>query len=254
VYKDAFLAHTKLTLRLDLLVRSSLKDKLLQMPSWVPNFFTENVVGLTYAVGTRASGISSAQIKYFPPDTLQVTGTHFDTIHGVGKKVVQTWEDLFQAARDIGKERLLAECYPTGEKMLDAFAWAVSSALLHERFPAVSTYFTVEKWKEIILASVSDNCSIKGVGAYSGYPTMMLSAIKGKRIFFTLEGYIGYAPEEVKPGKLLSLRCFLRGLTYSRRGPCLCASWLQRASIASTTQSSEASHHWPVLCLWPHGW
>ncbi|MCJ1246985.1 hypothetical protein MMC30_004196 [Trapelia coarctata] len=122
VYKNTFLSYINLARRLDLLGRASIKEQLVGLPSWVPNWSSTNKTGLVLDFGTRASGVSSAQASYLPPSTLEVTGVHHSTVQSIGEPALGSVHDTFQAVRKIGRERLETEAYPTGESLLEAYA------------------------------------------------------------------------------------------------------------------------------------
>jgi hypothetical protein len=183
--------------RLELFDVRHLQCPIPNMPSWVPNWSVHPIVSPDRR-GCFASGFSASLASYCSPSILEVLGVHCSTVRTVAPTTIKTIDDLFDLCRNVGLDRLRQEVYVTGLPLLDAYALALSHGSLKERFPHYGGLFTIKEFKELLVAEVNfcprtkdqdDKCA------------RILWLVRNYKFLFTLEGYVGFGPEETRPGK-----------------------------------------------------
>ncbi|KAK0629341.1 heterokaryon incompatibility protein-domain-containing protein [Bombardia bombarda] len=209
VYKDAFLAHSRATQRLDLLKHCDLSGRSIGGPSWVPDWskteFASPILSEQWA-----TGISRAWFTYRDeePEMLEVVGTLYSTVKTVSSSaapkqeeetllVVKDWYQ--QLALDLGTT------YPGGEDIKTAFILTLCMNRTNLRHPDVH-FWPVLEWTyyldEILqLGPESSNDPI-----YLERETAnLIQKIRGRRFFMTEDGHFGTAPAGVEAGDAICL-------------------------------------------------
>jgi hypothetical protein len=151
VFKDTFLAHVILTQRLELLRTCNKSDQLAGSPSWVPNCCKPNKgINLTY-IRSCAGSVSSSQAHYQMPDTLEVISVPLLIVSTVNESSSDPINDAFRCLRILGIDRLQSLAYPTGENLLDAYAWSLALGTLREQMPDHRGYPTLEDFRRALI-------------------------------------------------------------------------------------------------------
>lgn len=87
--------------------------------------------------------------------------------------------------------------YPTGETLLEVYAWTLSIGFVAERY-LKSQCPSLESFKDTI-RNVSNNS--QSTINHKGLFDSALFIARGRKLLFTQNGYIGIGPGETQPGK-----------------------------------------------------
>jgi hypothetical protein len=202
VYKSTFLEHVSLVHRLELLVTCDIRgQKTVGLPSWVPDWSGDISEEVGFFTDSYCTGYSSSQIRFLPPDTLEVTGVRCLTISTVGEYLLNSDDDIFNVIQGLGMEKLTKDSYITGQSLLDAYAWTMSRGQLRDRFHTVTTDPSVEEMKKFILGK-AQGISEETIGHIPINQFSRLTRYTSRqKLVSTDEGYIGLGVSRTQPGK-----------------------------------------------------
>jgi hypothetical protein len=201
VYKDAFLAHTNVTHRLELLKHCDLAKRSIKGPSWVPDWSGTDFAAPIISE-QLSTGLSRAHFRYVAPKILEVVGiqcTTVQTVCGVASTeidkallIVPEWfEDLPE--RDI---------YINGQTMIEAFALTLCMNRTRERQPT-NRFLSVSEFVDLLRAILSLNGDSSNHQIYIDREIAnTIQKIRGRRFFTTEDGHIGTAPVGIQPGEI----------------------------------------------------
>jgi hypothetical protein len=188
--------------RLELLSFCDIRDNHATMPSWVPNWSVGTIPDWRPFSGSCASGFSSSVVDYIAPDIIEVVGVQCGTITVTNRSLLHSESDIFDLIRHIGTDRLVNEPYvPTGESLLDTYAWTLSSGRLKDRYTYSTSTLTVQGFKSILLSAKSHSAlEIENPEAIS--ESCMLPTLNERMHFWSDDGYIGLGPGSASTGIL----------------------------------------------------
>lgn len=208
VFKGVFIEHLNLVNRLELFETSGIREGGFT-PTWAPalesDFMTDRMP--LWRSGVFASGFSAAVAEYKAPNILKLTGVMCSLVTGVLDQPIHTLNEVFDIMRSIGSEKLLEMSYPTGESLLDAYAWTMSVGILGDKFtnyPAI----TLQEFKETLINQMDLDSQLSEESRVYRSQSTLLERIAGRRLFTSKEGYIGFGPETTQPGDVI---CTLLG-------------------------------------------
>lgn len=196
-YKSTFLNHVLEVHRLELLDQCYLSTRLVGCPSWVPNWFVPNTAFLLIDMTLASSGCSSAHWRYISPNTLEVLGVEYSRVRSVIQPEVGGLQKLLEFITEKGIENLQNLAYPTGESLIDAYAYTLYVGRLAEVFDGYVGYETLQEAKETILNMLFNYPKLDF--NRSDVPSL---AIGSRGFIVTENGYFGAAAEGTQPGKL----------------------------------------------------
>jgi hypothetical protein len=203
VYKDAFLAHSHMTNRLELLRQCDLVGRELRGPSWVPDWSHTEFAApiLNYQLST---GISPACFTYIQPDILEVVGKHCTTIESVSEAASKTPEETLLAVKQWRLHLPKAKKYNmTGESMEQAFAVTLCMDRTRGRHP-YSHFLSGAEWVGMLRRMLRLTEASRDDPIYSERETAnTVQKLRGRRFFTTVDGHIGIAPAGAQPGESL---------------------------------------------------
>jgi hypothetical protein len=199
VFKDVFLAYLDVVRRFDLIQRCNNQERLQGLPSWAPNWVGSGRAHPIYGLGLAASSISSAHSHYVPPDILEVVGTRISTISSVDSPEMCSLDDLFSVLRNLGLEKYQETSYVAGGSLFDAYAWAVCSGQLQDRYSHTSAFPTLEGWRDTILNRLR-NPDLSETRKEPYFWHWVQNYTTGRRIIRTDNGYVGTVMGEPQAG------------------------------------------------------
>ena len=201
VYKDAFLAHTGVTLRLELLKHCNLPKQSTRGPSWVPDWskaeFTAPILSEQIS-----SGLSRAHFKYVSPNVLNVMGVRCTTAQKVSAAASMEIDKTLSIVREWLEDLPKTDLYVSGETMIEAFALTLCMNRTCERHPT-NHFLSVSEFicllREIIISDVdSDKDTIGSDREIAN----IIQKIRGRAFFTTEDGHMGTAPCGILPGEI----------------------------------------------------
>ncbi|CZR66363.1 uncharacterized protein PAC_16264 [Phialocephala subalpina] len=125
-------------------------------------------------------------------------------------KALDTTQDLADFARRIGS-RATGHSYVTGEDLLDAYAWTLSSGTLRDRYKALQHYPTHAEMKELILHHTTKASKETSDKKLSDKFERFVQYSKGKSFMEATNGYIGIGISSVRPGDMV---CTILGCSH----------------------------------------
>lgn len=190
VYRDALLAQVQLTKRTDLLRHAKIEQCCSGWPSWVPDWTA--VQSDFFGHPRQASGSSAAEVHYYPPNVLEVSGIECCTISSANDVVPgnATYELQSTSTND----------YVAGGSLLHALLEVVSIGRTRDRYPSIAVYKTMEELQADYQHFISGNLGIEDTlrclknVLNSNYTTYIT----------TQEGYLGVTSASTQKGGCLN--------------------------------------------------
>jgi Heterokaryon incompatibility protein (HET) len=201
VYKDAFLVHTGVTQRLELLKHCVLARRSTGGSSWVPDWSMTDFAAPILSE-QLSTGLSRVHIKYVAPSLLEVVGVRCTSVQTVsaaapmeiGKalSIVPKWLE------DLGK----LDVYVNGETMIKAFALVLCMNRTRERYPT-NHFLNVSEFVDLLREIVSLDVDSDKNPIYSNREIAnTIQKIRGRAFFTTEDGHIGTAPSGIQKGEI----------------------------------------------------
>ena len=198
VYRDAFLAHLKLTRRIEMFVGTR-PNPSPGWPSWVPDW---QATGLRRMASYQfSSGCSSAHYSFEAPNTLQVLGVRSTVVSWVEEEE----ERIGVYGVKVRVESLMARCqadpstsYIGGGSMGDALAWTATQGRCND-YLGTGYISLMGIWDSIMNSQPSESGSDTKTLTFA--EAQVLDTCEGRRFIATTEGYIGLCPMGVEIGK-----------------------------------------------------
>lgn len=202
VYRDTFLAHMKLTKRLEMFLGTEPNPSRC-WPSWVPDW-DANTLSPRVHTYIFSSGCSRTHYSYedTTPKVLHVLGV---------RSAVVSWAEEEKETNETNDIKLrvnslLAHCqagpttsYTGGGSMGDALAWTVVGGWCYEDFG--SPHATLgESWHSIVNSHPMG--SSHGGETLARKETRMIDTCASRIFIGTQQGYIGLCPVSVKNGEI----------------------------------------------------
>ncbi|KAI1079341.1 heterokaryon incompatibility protein-domain-containing protein [Whalleya microplaca] len=226
VYKEAFLACSAISCRLDLLSHINDGTASWESPSWVPDWPQGVDDFLQVNFFSTAGGISKASYELATPDTLRVRGVPVGEVHRVERAVQGESDRVFDIWRHpdaLGVEEWSGSRY---EHLLDAFLDLVLVGCTRERYPTNLSYPSWLELKGKYLKDLANDTVSLGM-----LPEIRTSRLRNLSFVITIQGLLGLAPTNTAPGDLICvflgchmpmiLRPVSSGNGFRIVGPCL---------------------------------
>ncbi|KAI0007217.1 heterokaryon incompatibility protein-domain-containing protein [Xylariaceae sp. FL0662B] len=226
VYKDAFLAFSAITCRLDLLSHINYGTASWEMPSWVPDWSQGVDTFLQVNFFSTAAGMSKASYELVAPNTLRVKGVSVGEVHRAERAVFGESDRIFEIWRHsdaLGIETWSGSQY---EQLLDAFLDLLLVGCTRERYPTNLSYPSWQEFKSKYLKDLATDAISLGM-----LPEVRPSRLRNLSFVFTTQGLLGLAPINTEPGDLICvfLGCHMpmvcrpasSGNGFKIIGPCL---------------------------------
>ena len=195
VYKQAFLAHSDLTQRLELFRCCRLVELPSDFPSWVPNW-ERNDPYSSRTSERSTSRISAAHMRYLRPRTLEVIGKFCGKVSSVGPPARGSDEDILEIIRTWMPQNSQRQYRESNETLLDAFLYVLYLGNIQERIPN-SGHRSIDNTREHFWAMIDSPPAVSDRRKEAGID---LRSMRGKAFFDTNEGHIGLAVSEVEAG------------------------------------------------------
>jgi hypothetical protein len=194
LYRDTFLLYAKHIERLDLFKHCDVVERVINEPSWVPDWSARRPHA-AYIVPQFSAGFSMACFSYDAPKTLHVLGVRYAVISDVSGCLPSDWRAICEYVNHQLRGRESAT-YITGDRLKDAYALALTSGRVEERWPDFG-FPSLNEWVQEVEASVDASSVAK-------YPSSVESALltcQWRNIIETDEGYVGLATNGTKHGE-----------------------------------------------------
>ncbi|KAF4996974.1 hypothetical protein FGRMN_4192 [Fusarium graminum] len=208
VYKDAFIAHCRITKRLELFNDCQFNASQLDWPSWLPDWYS----AIPTAVPTRlmfASGVSPCEVAFEANNVLRAEGVKCATINKVGAVASSSQDvDSLRMIREWAAAYVDSSLYVTGQSKLEAFASVICGYRLRERYPKLITLPSIQQWAATLGDEIMDQQSDQAHVLDLPYVRDAIGFSKHKAFVSSEEGYFGLAPPETKEGDVI---CVLLG-------------------------------------------
>ncbi|KAM0342381.1 hypothetical protein ACHAPU_009568 [Fusarium lateritium] len=202
VYKEAFLAHTNVTQRLELLKHCNLGERQIGGPSWVPDW-SKTELAAPLLSEQLSSGLSRAWFTHKGTDMLEVQGIQHATVKSVSCVASKVEEDTLLVVKDWFKDLPVGD-YCTGESMETALALTLCMERTRERHPYNHNKSNAE-WVETLHKMLSLTVDSRDDPFYLERETAnTIQKVRGRRMFVTENGLIGTAPSCTQIGESLS--------------------------------------------------
>jgi len=206
VYKEAFLSHSEMTHRLELLKHCDLANRNIGGPSWVPDW-SKTEFAAPILNNQMATGISRAWFAYYSgDDVLEVAGTLQTTIKTVSTAASKLPNETLLAARQWHAQLPSTKKYLTDESIEQAFALTLCMNRTREQHP-YDHFLSATEWVGVLrrmlrlTAASSSNDPI-----YKERETAnTIQKMRGRRFFTTSDGHIGIAPAGAQVGETISI-------------------------------------------------
>jgi hypothetical protein len=200
-FRNIFLEYLSLTQRLDLIRFCNIEHAHQGMPTWIPNWAILSYSRIVSSSGVCASGFSSSHTRYYAPLVLEAVGVRCARVGVVGS-IIRTEEDLYDIINTVGVKDINTN-HLTGESLLDAWAWTLSTGLLKDRFMEQGKFTSLEEFKTILVKQ-KDSSTIVGENSNGIIASVTHNVGIGLVPFSTEEGYCGIGARTTHPGT-----CFL---------------------------------------------
>ncbi|KAF4996562.1 hypothetical protein FGRMN_4446 [Fusarium graminum] len=203
VYKEAFLAHTNVTQRLELLKHCNLADRQIGGPSWVPDW-SKTELAAPLLSEQLSSGLSRAWFTHKENDMFEVYGIQHTTVKSVSCMASKVEEDTLLAVKDWFKDLPVGD-YCTGESMETAFALTLCMERTRERHPYNHNKSKAE-WVQTLHKMLSLTADSREDPLYLERETAnTIQKVRGRRLFVSENGLIGTAPACTQIGDSIGL-------------------------------------------------
>lgn len=201
VYKDAFLAHTAVTQRLELLKHCVLAKRSTGGPSWVPDWSKTDFAAPILSE-QLSTGLSCVHFKYVAPNVLEVVGVRCTTVQTVSAAASTEIDKALLVVPEWLEDLSETDVYVNGQTMIEAFALTLCMNRTRERHPT-NHFLSVSEFvyllREIVSLDVdSDNDPIYADREIAN----TIQKIRGRAFFTTEDGHIGIAPRGIQPGEI----------------------------------------------------
>ncbi|KAK0705996.1 hypothetical protein B0T26DRAFT_725169 [Lasiosphaeria miniovina] len=207
VYRDAFLAHSRATLRLDLLKHCDLAAHDVESsdapsPSWVPDWSRTEFAAPVLSE-QLATGISRAWFTH-RGDVLEVLGVRHATVAAVSSRAAAKVEDKTLCVVREWREQFCSPAsgtYPlTGETLDQAFVLALCMDRTRERNPG-NHNLDEAQWVAMLRRIVRLGEGEDAAALYAEREIAnTIQKVRGRRFFRTADGLFGTAPAGVQVG------------------------------------------------------
>ena len=201
VYKDAFIVHTCVTRRLELLKHCDLAKRSIGGPSWVPDWSKTDFAAPILSE-QLSTGLSCAHYKYIAHDVLEVVGLRCTVVQTVSAaasmEIDKTLSIVPKWLADLPK----TDVYINGETMVEAFALTLCMDRTRERHPT-QHFLNVSEFVFLLQEIVSSDVNSDKHPLYSNREIAnTIQKIRGRTFFTTEDGHIGTAPHGIQPGEI----------------------------------------------------
>ena len=201
VYKDAFIVHTGVTQRLELLKHCVLAKRSTGGPSWVPDWskadFAAPILSEQFS-----TGLSCVHIKYVAPNVLEVVGVRCTTVQTVSAAAPTEIDKALLIVPKWLEDLPKTDVYVNGETMIEAFALTLCMNRTRERHPT-NHFLSVSEFVYLLREIVSLDVDSDKDPIYSDREIAnMIQKIRGRAFFTTADGHIGTAPRGIQSGEI----------------------------------------------------
>jgi len=201
VYRDAFMLHTSITQRLELLKHCVLAKRSTGGPSWVPDWSITDFAAPILSE-QLSTGLSRVHLNYVAPDVLEVVGIRCTTVRTVSAVASSEIDKALLIVPQWLEDLPKSDVYVNGETMITAFALTLCMNRTRERHPT-NHFLSVLEFVSLLREIVSLDVDSDKDPIYSNREIAnMIQKIRGRAFFTTEDGHIGTAPAGIQQGEI----------------------------------------------------
>jgi len=201
VYKDALLAHTNVTHRLELLRHCDLAKRSIEGPSWVPDWSRTDFAAPIHN-HQLSTGLSRAHFRYVAPKILEVVGIQYATVHTVSRVASIETDKALLIVPEWFEDLPKRDVYINNQTMVEAFALTLCMNRTRERHPS-NHFLSVSEFVGLLRVILSLNGDSSNHQLHSDREIAnTIQKIRGRAFFTTEDGHIGIASGGIQPGEI----------------------------------------------------
>lgn len=217
VFQEVVLKRSVASARLDVLRQCSIDDRMLHLPTWVPNF-SKRLKAAKLPLGSADLG-ARAHMQCGSKGTLTATGVCVTAVHDIKvnlpRLVPETRDEAASTIRELIS--VLNSCDGSNNRLsnLQSLCRALCANSYRERYiPLDDSWPNFKEAQKYIVEvdSWSLNASAEPPELYLPYLPTINAMLKGRFLIITTDGRLGLAPEAAKPGDKV---CVLLGCEVS---------------------------------------
>jgi hypothetical protein len=201
VYRDAFILHTSVTQRLELLKHCFLAKRSIGGPSWVPDWSITDFAAPILSE-QLSTGLSRVHFNLVAPDVLEIVGIRCTTVRTVSAVASSEIDKTLLVVPKWLEDLPNSDVYVNGENMITAFALTLCMNRTRERYPT-NAFLSMWEFVYLLREILSLNVGSDKDPIYSNREVAnMIQKIRGRVFFTTEDGHIGTGPAGIQPGEI----------------------------------------------------